>query len=220
MAKSLSSADIAFLSRINDSKRVVDQMPDSPSELANEKSLAQLERQYALLKAKTLAKQEALQYMFSNLHVDDSIFDARKPYDRLSGDNSARVLILIIPALFFDTAQLALGVLGLMPFLLPVVLLINYALLAVSFLVFFFIWQHFKVSFKEKYISKKGVLPVVLNIIRAMFPFLEVLPFFPGITLNVITSIIIVRQIDKLRRNKKRLQELEIEIEQRKLSFG
>ncbi len=220
MAKSLSSADIAFLSRINGAaKSSAAEMPESPSEAANEKSLARLEREYMLLKAKAFAEQKAFQKVLGGSQVSNKIFDANKAHDRLSGDNSGRIFLLLIPAVFFDVAQFALGLLGLIIFLAPVVIIFNYILLAVSSLVFFFMWQHFDISLKERYIAKKGVLAAVLNIIRALFPILEALPFFPGITLNVIISIIIVRQVDKARKDNLRLQNLKLEIGNRKLAL-
>ncbi len=230
--KQLSSDDLAKLSQIG-SKREVSPLvytkPQDPLKAANIKSLAQLEMERAALEAKMAAKKFVAKRLAKSVGLSPKLASMvgkkllkqadKKPLDRLSGEYSYRVFLLIVVAFFFDSLQLLPAIVGLIPILgFFVAILINFFIWLFAFLVMWFMWRHFEVSFWEKFVSKKGILPLILHYLRFIFIIFEIfLPFFPGITLQTLITVTTVRQLDSYRKDKYKLEELNRQIAQRRL---
>ena len=141
----------------------------------------------------------------------------KAPTDRLSGNHAHRILILILIALFFDTLQLFAGIIELIPFVGLLGVLLEWFLLVLSFFVFIFFWRHYEVTFLERTIGIKKMGAEALKIMQlaliTIMPIAEIIPIFPGITLKVIITIMLVRSIDKHRAKKEKLRQIQNEID-------
>lgn len=184
----------------------------SDEEMLTQKELARMQRELATKKLALAGRKEALQLAAGKISTN-----SKAPSERLDGQNKHRAFILLAVALIFDTLQLALAVFQLVPIVGILFMIFNYVLLAISFLVFFFMWKHYKVGFAERVLGGKlsnagraKTLKMAQQTLIVLLPFLEALPVFPGITIKTLITILLVREIDKQKRLRQEIQETEM----------
>ncbi len=208
--ESLSDYDKQLLSDISKTKQTLNNKEKVSSELEKK----QLKREALKLRAELGAQK----LIYKNLGVEAKINKLTKktqdkPSDRLSGKNKIRIFVLIFTALLFDLIQLTVGMLELVPVVGIIFVILEYVIMFVAFVVMLFFWRHYEVSFSEKYFSKRAVVPAFLKLFSMVFNFaLEAIPFYPGITINTLMTIWLVRTIDKRKQKKARLEEIELRI--------
>jgi len=139
-----------------------------------------------------------------------------KPTDRLSGQNSHRVAVLIIVAIIFDMIQMVVIALDIIPIVGFVFTATAQILIwMVSKLVFFILWHHYKISFIERFLSKKVSIIKKAALITArliLFLINLILPVTPDIIVSTISSIYMVNIVDRRNKKEKRLMQIEFEI--------
>ena len=208
--ESLSDYDKQLLSDISKTKQTLNNKEKVSSELEKK----QLKREVL----KLMAELGAQKLIYKNLGIEGRVNRLAektqdKALDRLSGKNKIRILVLIFTALLFDLAQFTVGMLELVPVVGIIFVALEYVIMFIAFIAMLFIWQHYEIGFSEKYFSKKAVLPTFLKLFSMVFNFaLEAIPFYPGITINTLMIIWLVRTIDKRRQKEVKLQKLQLKI--------
>ena len=139
-----------------------------------------------------------------------------KPTDRLSGQNSHRVAVLIITAIIFDMLQMIVVVFDIIPLIgFVITATVQILIWLISKLVFFILWHHYKVSFIERFLSKKVSIikkAAILTVRLILFLINLILPITPDIIVSTISSIYMVNIIDRHNKKKNKLMQIELEI--------
>ncbi len=186
----------------NQINRIQSRLTDKQTPIQNYKKEQQLEHDIAELR-KTIQKPHTgleKTLKINLLTRGLKAIDYSKPPDRLSGENKSRVFVLLFTAIFFDIIQSGTLLFDITVVLAPLGILITYAIYIVSFLVFFFLWKHYDIGFIDRFGGKILAIKIV-NF------FGESIPIYPGIILNTLATIILIRKIDKKRKLEMQLKQ-------------
>ena len=232
---SLSNAEKATLAQRNpqnftllNKQGLNNMLSDSNSDMerASYKKLAQLELEKARLQATLAAKNKINDTLLQEGGLSKALDRAvnkisdKKELNRLSKEHSHRVVILIVTAAVFDLIQLSLTPVLFIP-VAGVLLsaIINKIISGVAFFTFFFFWRHYDISYIErKWGGTKAVLGLkILSVFTSVASLiLETISLYPGILLNTVISILVIRSIDKKREQEAKLAKIQEQIERQK----
>ncbi len=181
-------------------------------DLERKELLKELRRRQIRLQAQTVAEN----MLFKELKLSKAADKDYEDFTQLPRIDGSRAVYLLSMALIFDSLQLVFGgpenlVLILGTF---VSFIVNGMISLTSFLVFFFMYHHFQISFTERLFGKgvkKGVFKLATKIMLVIFD--TAVFFFPGITIFTIINILTSRAIDKHYMHQKELDETKLLIQ-------